>query len=67
MEYQLTNRKRAIELVLPPRPTGRGEQKAAWPARGWPDAALALHGQEKLGPVALRGLSKHTGLVPEDL
>ena len=34
---------------------------------GWPDVVSAFHDQEELGPVALRRLSKHTGLVPEDL
>jgi predicted RNA binding protein YcfA (HicA-like mRNA interferase family) len=34
---------------------------------GWNDVTFAHHDGEELGPVALRRISAHTGLLPEDL
>ncbi|OGC96041.1 hypothetical protein A2590_01615, partial [Candidatus Adlerbacteria bacterium RIFOXYD1_FULL_48_8] len=34
---------------------------------GYPDYTFAFHDREEIGPHMLARISKHTGLVPEDL
>ena len=34
---------------------------------GWPNFVFAFHDSEELGPRMLARISKHTGLLPEDL
>ncbi|MBL7975238.1 MAG: type II toxin-antitoxin system HicA family toxin [Candidatus Kapabacteria bacterium] len=34
---------------------------------GWADYVFAFHDGEEIGPIMLKRIAKHTGLVPEDL
>lgn len=34
---------------------------------GWPDFVFSFHDTEEIGPRMLARISKHTGLIPEDL
>ena len=34
---------------------------------GWPDFVFSFHDAEEIGPRMLARISKHTGLIPEDL
>jgi len=34
---------------------------------GWPDYTFAFHDREEIGPRMLTRISKHTGLIPDDI